>query len=466
MPALEWINIKGVLLVLIIAALLLVMAAVIRWSKSGSKNELFNFKRDVERAVREEQKQTQMQGDKTFIGLSAMKKEIYVSNNAKHIFVCGTTGSGKTIALSNFIQSGVSCNYPMLIIDGKGDAGTDSLLDIVRKLSNGRKVYVIDLNHPEKSDKYNPFQNTGADIIKDMLINMTIWTEQHYKYNTERYIQRLSNMLALSDIPVSLSSLTKYIPIDEFKKLSKDLDTAKKISKAEHTENLALAKVSGEIAEGAAARFATIEDSRLGQIFHESGIDIYTALKENAIILFILNPLLYPEMSPLIGRLIIIDSKKAISLFYQDKPKRIFYILDEINVYVSKSMLDLVNKSRSANVTCILATQSLSDLEDASGEPFKEQIIENCNNYILLRQNSPSNAEYWANVLGTKHAMSATYQIKGSNGTFNSTEIGSLRRTREFIYHPDDIKLLTVGSAIYMSRDDGFHTKLKVNKPF
>ena len=466
MSAWSYIDIKGVVLVLVIAALLLVLAAVIRWSASSKPNDLFNFKKDVRQAGREEQKQRKMQEDKTFIGYSTMDREIYVTNNAKHVFVCGTTGSGKSVALSNFIKSGVACGYPMLIIDGKGDVGTDSLLDIVRKLSGGRKAYVIDLNHPETSDKYNPFQNTGADIIKDMLINMTNWSEEHYKYNTERYIQRLSNMLALSDIPISLGSLTKYIPVDAFKKLSKDLDTAKKITKQEHTENLAIAKASGEIAEGAAARFATIQDSRLGQIFHESGIDIYSALKENAIILFVLNPLLYPEMSPLIGRLIIIDSKKAISLFYQDKPKRIFYILDEINVYVSKAMLDLVNKSRSANVTCILATQSLSDLEDASGEPFKEQIIENCNNYILLRQNSPTNAEYWANVLGTKHAMSATYQIRGSNGTFDSTELGSLRRTREYIYHPDDIKALSLGNAIYLSREDGFHTKVKIHKPF
>jgi len=328
MSAWGTIDIKSVMLVLMIAALLLVMAAVIRWSNSDAKSDLFNFKKDVNRAKREEQKQKELPEDKTFIGHSTMNREIYVSNNAKHIFVCGTTGSGKTIALSNFIQSGISFNYPMLIIDGKGDVGTDSLLDIVKRLSKERKVYVIDLNNPEKSDKYNPFQNTGADIIKDMLINMTNWSEEHYKYNTERYIQRLSNLLALSGITVSLGSLTKYIPIENFKKLSKDLENAKKITKQEHTENLALAKASGEIAEGASARFATIQDSRLGQIFHESGVDIYTALKENAIILFVLNPLLYPEMSPLIGRLIIIDSKKAISLFYQDRPKRIFYILD------------------------------------------------------------------------------------------------------------------------------------------
>ena len=221
------------------------------------------------------------------------------------------------------------------------------------------------------------------------------------------------------------------------------------------------------IAEGASARFSTIQESKLGKIFHESGIDIYTALQENAIILFILNPFMYPEMSPLIGKLIIIDSKKAVSLFYQNQKKRIFYILDEINVYVSKALIDLVNKSRSANITCILATQSLSDLSSVNGESFLEPVVENCNNYILLRQNSPTNAEMWANIVGTKKTMSATYQIKGDgDGGVSPTEMGSLRRTYEYIYHPTVIVKLEIGEAIYVSRDLRYHTKLKIHKPF
>ena len=196
-------------------------------------------------------------------------------------------------------------------------------------------------------------------------------------------------------------------------------------------------------------------------MFDSSGIDIYTALKENAVILFILNPLLYPEMSPLIGNLIVIDSKKAVSKFFRHKKRRIFYILDEINVYASSLLLDLVNKSRSANITCILATQSLSDL-DSVNEQFKEQIIENCNNYIALRQNSSVNAEHWANVFGTRAAMQATYQVKEGE----STSLGSLRKTREFIYHPDDIKLLKSGSAIFLSRDKMEHTRVAIRKPF
>jgi len=430
------------------------------------KSPVFDFERDHEAALSKPLYKGEKSGkEAVLIGRTTNKKEVFIPSDAKHVFVCGTTGSGKTVALSNFLKCGTEYNYPMLIIDGKGDTNQDSLLDVTKTICKDKKLYIINLNDPQTSDKYNPFKNTNTDVIKDMLINMTNWSEEHYKLNTARYIGRLCKLLALRDIAISLDCLTEYLPTANFTKLSKNLEKEKLISKSEHLADLDLAKISGTIAESAAARFATIKESDLGQIFDVSGIDIYTALQENAIILFVLNPLLYPEMSPLIGNLIIIDSKKAVSNFYRERKNRVFYIMDEINTYASGSLLDLVNKSRSANVTCVLATQSLSDLDQVS-EQFKEQVIENCNNYIVLRQNSPVNAEYWANVIGTRLTMQATYQIKGDDGGVKSTDLGSLRKTHEFIYHPQEIKQLVLGTAIFISRDKMFHTRIHVNKPF
>jgi len=455
-------NIVFILIILVIFVALLKFIQIIK----SSTDDLFNFERDYERSTNKPTlKKEKQEGESTLIGVSPNRKNVFIPNNAKHVFVCGTTGSGKTVVLSNFIKSGADYNYPMLIVDGKGDTDTGSLLKIIENLCPKRKIYVINLNEPTKSDKYNPFKNTNTDVIKDMLINMTIWSEPHYKYNTERYIQRLCRLLAMKDIKISLDSLTNYLPTINFIKLSNELSQEDFISKEEHIEDIELAKTSGKIAESASARFATIKESDLGQIFSDTGIDVYTALKENAIILFILNPLTYPETSPLIGNLVIIDSKKAVSNFYSHKKDRVFYILDEINVYASPSLLDLVNKSRSANVTCVLATQSLSDLDNVS-EQFKEQVIENCNNYIVLRQNSPTNAEHWSNVIGTRETMQATYQIKKESGEPQSTDLGSLRKTREYLYHPDDIKMLATGTAIFLSRDKMINSKIKVNKPF
>ncbi len=403
--------------------------------------------------------------EKTYLGLSKNKKEIYMPNDAKHVFVCGTTGSGKTVALSNFIKSGVDNNYPLLIVDGKGDIGKNSLLDITEKLGHDKKIYKIDLNNPSASDKYNPFKNANPTMIKDMLINMTDWSEEHYKLNTERYLQRLINLLYKTEIPLSFTNIVKAIPINIFIRISGELAKKEIISKEEHTENLELAKVSGQIAESASARFGTIAESEIGTIFTEDGIDIYTAFKENAIIIFILNPLIYPELSPLMGRLILIDSKKAVQKLFGNL-QRTFFIFDEINSYASTQLLDLVNKSRSANVTCILATQSLSDLDFSNGEFFKEQIIENCNNYIVLRQNSAVNAENWANILGTRKNLDVTFQITNNGGFNDDTGYGSARRVREFVYHPDEIKTFGIGHGIFMCKDNNSHSKITIHKPF
>lgn len=396
------------------------------------------------------------------------KKPIYIPDDCKHCFVCGTTGSGKTVALSNFIQHGTEQGYPLLLVDGKGDIGEGSILEITQQFCKqyGRKLYVVNLSNPESSCTYNPFNHASPTACKDMLIHLTEWTEPHYQLNTERYLQKLVILMKQADIQLSFQSILEYIKTERFQMLSGTLTKKEVISKQEHLLNLEICKVAGKIVESAAARFSTIAESEAGQIFDEDGIDIYTAIKEKAAILFVLNPLVYPELSPLVGRMILIDAKQTVSKCFNSSLEHAFFVFDEVSSYASPSLIDLVNKSRSANITCILATQSLSDLDFAVNESFKEQVIENCNNYIVLRQNSATNAEAWAGILGTRQSMEVTYQIQQQERRTSTTGLGSARRVREFIYHPDEIKDLKIGEAFFRSHDEHFHCKLTVNKPF
>ena len=401
----------------------------------------------------------------TIIGYSG-KRPVCIPDDAKHVFICGTTGSGKTVALSNFLKNIIDNDLGALVIDGKGDTGEGSILDILQRMNTGRKIYVISLSSPELSDTYNPFKNASTTTARDMLINMTDWSEEHYKLNVERYIQRVLQLFKLAGIPFSFKKIIKCLHTDKFIEVSAELLKRNVITKDDHAENLDIAKTSGKISQSSIARFSTIAESEVGDIFSDNGIDISTALKENAIILFILNPLVYPELTPAFGRLILIDAKKAIGDLFKAQNKRTFFIMDEINTYATTELTDLVNKSRSAGVTCVLATQSLSDLDFACGEAYKEQIIENCNNYLVMRQNSAVNAENWANILGTKSTLEVTYQLQQKGLDTSETGYGSARRVREFLYHPDDIKNMRTGEAIYLSRDVKFNSKIKVNKPF
>ncbi len=434
--------------------------------KSFLISKYFNFWRDLKEMRKKQKIISQATPPRVLIGWNH-RKPVYIPDNCKHCFICGTTGSGKTVALSNFIKHGADINLPMLIVDGKGDIGNGSILEITKQFCKGQKLYVINLADPVNSAKYNPFKNASPTMCKDMLINMTEWSEEHYKLNTERYLQRLIILLNQNEIPLSFKTIINYMSIGKFNSLSSSLLKSEIISKDEHLLNLEISESCGKIAQSASARFSTIAESEFGSIFDENGIDIYTAIKENAVILFVLNPLLYPEISPLMGKLILIDAKQAVNKCFNSGLKRAFFIFDEINSYVSTALIDLINKSRSANITSILATQSLSDLDFACNEAFKEQIIENTNNYIVLRQNSAVNSEHWANILGTRATIDVTYQLQ-QRGRFETSDtgLGSARRTREFIYHPDDIKNLSVGKGIFMTKDFNYHCKLTVNKPF
>lgn len=401
----------------------------------------------------------------TLLGIKGRNKKIYIKNNSKHIFICGTTGSGKTVSISNFIDSIFKYNYPSLIVDGKGDTNKDSIIDIVNQMNkkhgSKRKLYIIDMNNPNTSDKYNPFRGCTPTIVKDMLISMTDWSEEHYKVNVSRYLQKLVTMMKEMDIKLSFDTIVKNLSFNNYKKLSLNLEKNESITKQEHLENLQIYIDNEKAITGAIARFTLLLESDIGSIFSDNGISVPIALNEKAIIVFLLNSLTYPEISPLFGRLITIDSKQGVSSLFHKRFKRTFFIFDEISEYVSDNLLLLVNQSRSANITSILASQSLSDIDKVS-ESLRKQVIENCNNYIIMRQNEPSNAENWANTIGTKKVIKPTrqYDKDGINGT------GSLRDTREFIYHPDEIKNLPQGVALFISKDENTKDKIKVNKPF
>ena len=186
---------------------------IVETMKTHELKKYFNLWREMRKIRRNKpkipiSKKEVVQG--TLIGHNG-KREIIIPDNCKHVFCCGTTGSGKTVALSNFITRAVEQGFPAMVIDGKGDIGEGSLLDITTQFCkrHRRKLYVINLSNPQHSDTYNPFMNASPTTAKDMLVNLTEWSEEHYKSNTERFLQRLVILLDQAEIELSFKSILK-----------------------------------------------------------------------------------------------------------------------------------------------------------------------------------------------------------------------------------------------------------------
>ena len=140
-------------IILIFCILAISTIIIIELIKSHRLRKIFNFTKELRKLrVRKLKKNPNLNPvtdctKSTLIG-HIRKKPVYIPDEAKHIFICGTTGSGKTVAISNFIKHTVENDYPALIVDGKGDIGEGSILSLVTQMTKdtGKKVYVINLS--------------------------------------------------------------------------------------------------------------------------------------------------------------------------------------------------------------------------------------------------------------------------------------------------------------------------------
>lgn len=174
------------------------------------------------------------------------------------------------------------------------------------------------------------------------------------------------------------------------------------------------------------------------------------ALKENAIIIFKLNNFKYPKFSRELGKLAIQDLKNCIAASMNNKDLmnvEKFIVMDELHVYYDENAMQIINMCRDCNVTAGLATQGISDI-NMIDENLVGRIIDNCNNYVIMRVNNDETAEKMAAIIGTKKEVSTTYQT--SNAGFG--EKGTIKEIDQFKVHPNSIKELPKNKGYFYSK--------------
>lgn len=372
-----------------------------------------------------------------------------------HTLAIGTTGSGKTTALTNFVESAIQKRWPLFYIDGKGDLALAQSISNFAK-SNNVPCYIFSMIG--ESVKYNPISFGGFTSKKDRIVELREWSEDHYRKLAEGYLQTVFKILERSSISVNLCTLSQYLEPPELYQLAREINDPRLKREIDALEN------KRKDIESLVAEIQNIANSEIGHLFDcrdESILTLEKAMQENAIVYFCLQPLAFPAYASTLGKLIINDLKSLIaSQLKNQQRKNIFAIFDEFSVFAGDQIINLINQGRGAGVNAILATQSLSDIERRGGKELLGQVLNNTNNYIIQRQNFPSDAEILANIIGTEDQFVVTSQIaaKGSTGA------GSIRETKQFIIHPDKIKRLNRGEAIVVNKQQFLVQEMLVRK--
>lgn len=359
--------------------------------------------------------------------------------------VLGTTGSGKTVTLQRFYQRAMRKRYPLIIVDGKPDDTNIEWLQSFAK-SQGRPFFGFNCaNHLH----YNPLAQGNYTELKDKIICLKDeWESDYYRSIAEDYLQASLQVLLRSKIPVNLKQVSNCLNYNYLLSIAKNLEDEELMARVASLENYKIKDITG-----LQAHLNILIYSELGSYFDndESSFSLSDVIKQQGVVYFALPALTFPSFSKVLGKLVINDIKALINR--ENKTgKPIFTVFDEFSVFAGEQVLNLVNMGRGKGVHAIFGTQGLADL-DRVDAAFKSQVLNCVNTLICHRLNDQESAQGISNWIGTRDAYVVTSQLTndGSGGA------GSVRRSKEFVVHPDAIKQgLGTGEVVYVTKVGGF----------
>lgn len=400
-----------------------------------------------------------LEGSKT----SRLPEATKVDNhNPSHIFVAGTTGSGKTTYLLNYILLTIQQSDEVYILSGKnGTNDSRSLLNITKRIAAryGRTMYTVSLNAEEESRQpYNPLDGMSPTEAADALVEISEYTEPHYKACTSAWIKAVCECLCAAEIPLSIASICDFYDYEDFMQLLAMLVESRTISKEKQQEYW---KLKG-IAQEAALSKSRYVDLILGDgasFFggpEHKGINASMARDKEAIFFADLDSFKYTDYTRAIGKLFIHDVRHMIATQRPDGWRRVI-IMDELGAYATEQLMPIFAQARSQGFQIIVATQSIADLSAVS-ESFAERVLENCGQYVVMRLNSAADAETMANIIGTKASVETTHKSAGI--LLDADGAGTKKVVREYKVSPDTIKELPPLHAILYDKQEPANIKM------
>ena len=398
--------------------------------------------------------------DTTLIGLDPKTRTKLVLKDHSlntHLLITGTTGSGKTVTLLNFVESFVDRALPVIFIDGKGD------LELARTLKSycqrhARQNWMFSMAGP--SCKYNPLVGNYT-ALKDMIIGLRKeWSEEHYLKLAEGYLQMVFKVLEQTQTPITLIKTAHMLKIDRLMACVRHAHQSGQLSQS-RAQNLMSEIQDQEDAakhiESLKAELLNIANSNLRPLFDitpqdppQNILTLVKVIEHKAVAYLGLSPMLYPEVSGVVGRLILNDLKSSLDPL---NPQKLLLVIDEISTLISTNMLNVLNQGRFLGLHIILTAQSLADLGQKiphNANLYIRQMIANCNVYILHKVNDAEDAEQLAAILGTSLEFEHTAQVSAFGF---ETGLGSLRLVHQYKVHPDTLKSLKTGQAILCDKN-------------
>lgn len=380
--------------------------------------------------------------------------------------IVGATGAGKTVTINTLLELPFKSNDPIIMVDGKGDIEfAEKLRERAKKYNRNFKLFTMDST--VEAMNYNCLRHGGFTELKDKIINIFDWSEEHYKLQAERLLQGAFKLLLLPETKeliqkdvIDLKDLTDALNPDTLQSIAEQLGD--KGGFMIHILN----EVEESAGKGLANRIKSITESELAHLFVDTldpmTIDLMESIENNDVVVFSIDALKFPEYAKMVGRLVIADLKTVAPKF-AGKNKRVYTVFDEFNVFASEIIVNLINKTRGFGFRNILGTQELADMVINGDDKLMKQILANTNVKICLRQDVTSSQEELSQALSTKDIYKPTINTSQSANSDDVNKSQSITLEEELIYKSRDFGRLNIGEAIVFTKVPQFrYGKIKI----
>lgn len=419
----------------------------------------------------------------TVLGRTRGGEPVRVATLRAHGMIVGGSGSGKTTTASVLLGGEVAAGRGFVILDGKGGRSLpETAVELGCRYRRPVALWSIlpygDSVLDRRRWRWNPVGGGNATEVKDRIASAEEQTEPYYAAIASRGLLcaaqagllaadrdggeplRLDRLAALLEQPGRLAAALRAVDADRF---ARDIGWLGGLTETER---------SG--LRGMGTRLSTMVASDGGEwlLPDPDGreIDLHQAICDGWLIVFTLPQGTYPALIPHVCRYAIATLNAAATRVERAGIKaRALVFVDELSAFDGDQLTAGLERGRSAGLSYLLATQSLSNFTSAGGPKLLDAVLDNSELFVIHRQKSGEATEQLAGLAGTEEAWEHTHKVSdhGALRIFGDESGDRARRlTGRFRAHPNQIKQLNTGEAILITHRPNFRVaEIKVQPP-
>lgn len=381
------------------------------------------------------------------VGREQNGNRVYLPLNCRlmHAQVIGTTNAGKTESvIVPWAVDDIQNGRGLLLVDGKADRSLlDKLYAYCVKFNRQDDFKLFSLQSIEESDSYNPLTGGSPEEITERLFNAFEFENSYYRSIQFEVLSQIMRIISQSNNKSTMLLVLALLKSpDEVMRLATTTKDSELIRWAAGFMSLTINQ-RDEKTSGLTSQLSHFCFGGVRNIFNQSDpdIDFSKVLSTNQIVYFQLPVLRSPFLGRATGKLVLQNLQWAIANRHSSGSTPSFFsvYLDDFSEYLYPGFVSILNKSRSANIGITFAHQSLGDIQSL-GDDVATAILTNSNLKVIMRNNDPVTAEYFAKVIGTQQNTSVTERQKKSIFGNSKTGDGSIREVEQFRVHPNVIK--------------------------